>query len=760
MADRGLTGRDEILAYHARGRPGKLEVVASKPCLTQRDLSLAYTPGVAVPCLEIQRDPSLGHVYTGRGNLVAVVTNGSAVLGLGNIGPLASKPVMEGKAVLFKRFADIDVFDIELDSQDPDEIVRAVQLLEPTFGGINLEDIKAPECFYIEEKLAASLSIPVFHDDQHGTAIVSGAALLNALELTGREIAEARVVYSGAGAGGLACAAFHQTLGVRPGNVLVCDRNGVIHRGRREGMNPYKARFAADTARRTLAEALEGADVFIGLSCGGTVTAAMLQSMAPRPLVFALANPEPEIPYQEAVAARPDAIVATGRSDHPNQVNNVLVFPALFRGALDVRARRIDDAMKVAAVRALAALAREETPEEVLRAYHMERLAFGPEYILPKPFDPRVALRVAPAVAAAAVASGAAPGPLDAGAYRRSLAARLGTSREIVRVLMARAAGSPRRIVFPEGTHPRVLRACKIISEEGIARPVVLGIQEEIRRALAELQIAGQAFEIVDPLGYDQRPACVEELFRLRGRKGMTRADAAEKLGHRHWLGPMMVHMGYADGLIGGLIHHYSDTLRPALQIIGVMPHVRRVAGLYVMLLKGEALFFADATVNIEPTAEDLAEIAVQAAAMAREFSVEPRVAMLSFSNFGSSSHPLAAKVRRAVELVHDSHPSLCIDGEMAVDTALNPEQMAEFYPFSRLQERANVLIFPDLQSANVGYKLVSCLGGAEAMGPILMGLKRPVHLLQQSATVNQIVQMTALAVVDAQERERLAMSG
>ena len=756
MLSKGVVGREEILAYHREGRAGKLEVVASKPCLTQRDLSLAYTPGVAVPCQEIHRDPSLGYAYTGRGNLVAVVTNGSAVLGLGNIGPLAGKPVMEGKAVLFKRFADIDVFDIELDSQEPDEIVRAVQLMEPTFGGINLEDIKAPECFAIEEQLAASLSIPVFHDDQHGTAIVSGAALLNALALVDKQIDQVRVVYSGAGAGGLACAGFHRSLGVRPENVLVCDSRGVIYEGREEGMNPYKARVAAATDCRTLAEALEGADVFIGLSSAGIVSPEMLVSMAARPVVFALANPDPEIPYADAVRARPDAIVATGRSDHPNQVNNVLVFPAMFRGALDARASRIDETMKVAAVHALAELAREETPDEVLRVYNMERLSFGPEYILPKPFDPRVTLGVAPAVAAAAAASGAARQAVDVEAYRESLATRLGTSREIVRVVMAKAAGSPRRIVFPEGNQQRVLRACKVIAEEGIARPVVLGNRHEIERGLAALHIDGDGIEIVDPLGFARRESYVEELFRLRARKGMTRARAAERMTHRHWLGPMMVHMGDADGLIGGLIHRYSDTLRPALQIIGVLPHVRKVAGLYVLLWKREALFFADATVNVEPSAEELAEIAVQAAGMAREFSVEPRVAMLSFSNFGSSRHPLADKVRRAVELVHQIDPSLCVEGEMAADTALDPNQMAEFYSFSRLQERANVLIFPDLEAANIAYKLVSCLGGAETMGPILMGLKRPVHLLQQNATVDQIVQMTALAVVDAQEHERL----
>ena len=752
-----MISREEILNYHSQKRGGKLEVVPSKPCLTQRDLSIAYTPGVAVPCQEIHQCPDAASLYTGRGNLVAVVTNGSAVLGLGHIGALASKPVMEGKAVLFKRFADIDVFDIELDSDDPDAIVQAVRLMEPTFGGINLEDIKAPECFYIEEALKKTMNIPVFHDDQHGTAIIVGAGLLNALNLTGKDIAAVRVVIAGAGASGLACAAFSRTMGVQPENLLLCDRQGVVYEGREGNTNPYKARFAIPTECRTLAEAMAGADVFIGLSHKGIVTPEMLGAMADAPIVFALANPDPEISYEEARAARPDAIVATGRSDYPNQVNNVLGFPAIFRAALDVQARQINEEMKLAAMRALAALTAEEVPDSVLRAYGLEELNFGPEYLIPKPFDSRVLLSVAPAVAQAAMQSGVARHQVDLEEYRDELEGRLGPGREVVRLIIdkARAARAPKRIVFPEGNHEKILKACRIIAEEAIAQPVVLGNQEEIQRKSADLNIDHNLVEIIDPLDFPDRKDYIEALFHLRARKGMTRVDAAGYLEHRHYFGPMMVRMGDADGLIGGLSHHYSDTLRPALQIIGTQPQVHKVAGIYLMAFKDELLFFADATVNIDPTAEDLAEIALQSARVAREFDVEPRVAMLSFSNFGSTRHPFADKVRHAVEIVRQRQPALCVEGEMQADTALNPETIAEFYPFSRLKARANVLVFPDLQSANVAYKLLMCLGGAEAIGPILMGMNKPVHVVQNNATVEQVVRMTAIAVVDAQEQER-----
>jgi malate dehydrogenase (oxaloacetate-decarboxylating)(NADP+) len=748
-----MSERDDALEYHRQFPPGKLQVVPTKPFLTQRDLSLAYSPGVAIPCREIHADPAAAQLYTARGNLVAVVTNGTAVLGLGNIGALAGKPVMEGKAILFKRFADVDAFDIELDTEDPQQIIDAVKLMEPTFGAVNLEDIGAPACFHIEEALRESLGIPVFHDDQHGTAIVSGAGLLNAVELAGKSLDQVRVVYAGAGASGLACAAFHESLGVRAENRIVCDSRGVIYRGREAGMNEYKQRFAADTEARTLAEALDGADVFMGLSGPGSVSADMLKGMAKNPVIFAMANPDPEIPYDEARAARPDAIVATGRSDYPNQVNNVLAFPAIFRGALDAQATKITEEMKVAAARAIAALVREETPDEVLRAYRIERLRFGTEYILPKPFDARVVLTAAPAVAQAAIDSGVARRELNLEEYTAELERRLGRSREVVRLVMAKAAESPKRIVFPEGEQPRVLRACRMVCEEGIAEPIVIGDGDEIRAQLADLGYDDDFLTIVDPAHFDWREDYAQELYLLRQRKGMTLAEARERLRHRHYLGPMMVRMGAADGLVGGLSYHFSDTVRPALQIIGLEEGVRRVAGLYMMVLQNEVLFFADPVINIDPTAEEIAEIAVQTANMARAFDVEPRVAMLSFSTFGSSSHPQAEKMRRATELVRQLDPELQVEGEMQADLALRPETLRDAYPFARLSERANVLIFPDLSSANVAYRLVHALAGAEAVGPILMGLDKPVHLMPPNSTVEQIAQLAAVAVVDAQIR-------
>ncbi|MBT3342455.1 MAG: NADP-dependent malic enzyme, partial [Gemmatimonadetes bacterium] len=592
-----MSEANEALEYHRQFPAGKLEVNPTKPFLTQRDLSLAYSPGVAEPCREIAADPDTARLYTARGNLVAVVTNGSAVLGLGNIGALASKPVMEGKAILFKRFADVDAFDIELDTQDVNEIIRAVQLMAPTFGAVNLEDIAAPECFAIEEALRETMPIPVFHDDQHGTAIVSGAALLNALELTGKPIDQVRVVYTGAGAAGLACAAFHEVLGVRPEHRVVCDSRGVIYHGRDAGMNEYKQRVAIDTDLRTLEEAMEGADVFMGLSGPGTMTPAMLKTMAPDPLVFAMANPDPEIPYGEAIAARPDAIVATGRSDFPNQINNVLAFPAIFRGALDAHASGINEEMKAAAAHTLAHMVREETPDQVLRAYGMDRLRFGREYILPKPFDPRVVVRVAHAVAAAAMKTGVAGRELDLDAYARELELRLGQSRQAVQVVLMRAATDPKRIVFPEGDQPRVLRACRIVAEEGIAHPIVIGREQDIAAQLAELGYDDDFLTIVDPA--DSREAYVDELFRLRQRKGLTREESRELLTHRHYLGPMMVRMGDADGLVGGLLHKYADTVRPALQTIGLSPDARLTAGAYMMVFKSELMFFADPVINI-----------------------------------------------------------------------------------------------------------------------------------------------------------------
>jgi malate dehydrogenase (oxaloacetate-decarboxylating)(NADP+) len=746
----------EALEYHGQGRKGKIEVVPTKPCLTQRDLSLAYTPGVAVPCLHIRDNPEDVFEYTAKGNLVAVVSNGTAVLGLGNIGAAAGKPVMEGKGVLFKRFADIDVFDIEIDSEDPDDIIRTVRLLEPTFGGINLEDIKAPECFYIEEALKQELSIPVFHDDQHGTAIISGAALLNALAIAGKPIDEVKVVFNGAGASGIACARYYLTLGVRKENLILCDTKGVVYRGRTEGMNPHKAALAADTNARTLADALRGADVFVGLSVANCVTPEMLRTMNERPIVFALANPDPEITYDAAMEARPDTIMATGRSDYPNQVNNVLGFPFIFRGALDVRATAINEEMKLAATRALAALAREDVPESVTKAYGLERLQFGPHYLIPKPFDHRVLLWEATAVAEAAMRTGVARRTIDPAEYRESLERRLGKAREVMRIMINQARRDPKKVVFPEGEHEKVLRAAQTIVDEGFAHPVLLGREDRIRQLEAQLDLHLNSVEIIDPESSGKFEEYVAELYRLRQRKGVTLAEARRLMRSRTVYGAMMVRMGDADALVCGISQHYPDTIRPALQIIQVREGCTRVVGLFLMILKDKVFFFADTTVNIDPTAEELAEIAILTAEVARRFNFEPRVALLSFSNFGSVRHPFAEKVRQATEIVRRRAPDLMVDGEMQADTAVVEELVQEHYPFSTLRRAANVLIFPDLQSANIAYKLLQRLGGAEAIGPILVGMKKPVHVLQHGFETKDIVNMAAIAVVDAQELARL----
>jgi len=744
---------EDALEYHSSSPAGKLSVIPTKPCRTQRDLSLAYTPGVAVPCLEIERDPSLAYKYTAKGNLVGVVSNGTAVLGLGNIGALAGKPVMEGKAVLFKRFADIDVFDIELDTKDPEEIIRTCQILEPTFGGINLEDIKAPECFYIEETLRKTMKIPVFHDDQHGTAIISGAGLLNALELGGKKIEDIKVVFNGAGAAAISCAAHYVRLGVRIENIVMCDTKGVIFEGRTEHMNPYKARYASKTSARTLQEAMAGADVFFGLSSADCVTQEMVKGMAPNPIVFAMANPDPEISYEDAKAARPDAIVATGRSDYPNQVNNVLGFPFIFRGALDVRATTINDEMKLAATLALASLAKEDVPDSVLRAYSIDRLEFGREYIIPKPFDPRVLIWEASAVAQAAMDTGVAQQPVDIKQYREELESRLGKANEVMRGMINKAQRQPKRIVFTEGEEGKILRACQILLDEKIALPILLGDESKIRAKIEELHLHLDGVQIVDPRQFARLGEYTEEFYNLRQRKGITRTEAEQTIRNPTTFGSMMVRLNDADALIGGLTTHYPDTIRPALQVIDVRPELRRVAGVYVMITqKGDIYFLADATVNIEPTAEDLAEIAIMAAEKARRFNQEPRVAMLSFSNFGSTHHALSEKVRRAVELVRQKAPGLMIDGEMQADTAVTPHIIEETYPFSTLKGGANVLIFPNLESGNIAYKLLQRVGGAEMIGPLLTGLSRPVHVLQRGSEVNDIVHVAAVAVVDAQE--------
>jgi malate dehydrogenase (oxaloacetate-decarboxylating)(NADP+) len=741
--------KQDALDYHRNGRPGKIEVVATKPLVTQRDLSLAYSPGVAEPCLEIAANPELAWEYTARGNLVAVVTNGTAVLGLGNIGPLAGKPVMEGKACLFKKFADIDVYDLEVDARDSARFIDTVAALEPTFGGINLEDLKAPECFEIEAGLRARMSIPVFHDDQHGTAIISGAALMNGAEIVGKKISNLKIVISGAGASAIACGTFYVELGVPVENITMVDSVGVIYAGREQGMNPYKAKFARkDDGARTRADALRGADVFLGLSKPGLCTPDMLKTMAKKPLVFALANPDPEIGYTEAKAARPDAIVATGRSDFPNQVNNVLGFPYIFRGALDVRAKEINEAMKIAAARALAELAHEPVPDSVAEAYGAKAFRFGPDYVIPKPFDTRVLWWCAPAVAEAAMKSGVARLSLDIAEYRERLQRRIGgTQYTIMSRIVQRAKSAPKRIVFPDGDNIKVLRACQIVLDEKIAYPILLGHERKIRQRAEELDLDLEGAEMLNPSDALKHSAYAQEFLELRCRKGVTAASATRLMNRRIHFGMMMVRRGDADGLVAGLTAPYPDTIRPALEILGIRPDVRRATGMYMMLLKNDVKFFADATLNIDPDAETLADIAIQVADAARAFEVTPRVAMISFSNFGSAPHPESRKVAAAVEIVRRRRPDLEIDGEVQADIAVEPEKMRDLFPFSRLTDEANVLIFPSLAAGNAAYKVLAALGGATAVGPILLGVKKPVTVLPRDANVDTIVSMTAYTV-------------
>jgi len=752
-----MSKHQDALDYHSSGRKGKIEVITTKPCATSRDLSLAYSPGVAEPCLEIEKNPLMAYEYTAKGNLVAVISNGTAVLGLGDIGALAGKPVMEGKGVLFKRFADVDVFDIELNTKDSDEIIRTVKLLEPTFGGINLEDIKGPECFYIEEKLKESMNIPVFHDDQHGTAIIANAGLINALELVGKKIGDVKIVVNGAGAAGIACANMALVLGARRENLFLCDTKGVIHKGRAEGMNPYKERLANDTSVRTLDEVMVGADVFFGVSAKGAVTPEMVKSMAKDPIIFAMANPDPEITPDEAKAVREDVIIGTGRSDYPNQVNNVLCFPFLFRGALDTHASAINDEMKMAACLALANLTKQDVPDSVRKAYGDVEISFGREYLIPKPFDPRVLLHVAPAVARAAMESGVARQPIpDMEKYHESLEALQGRSKEIMRTLINKAKANPKRVVFPEGDDDKILRASQILIDEGIAIPILIGNEEEIRARIQELGLDLKDIRIIDPAFAPKRGEYIDELFQLRQRKGITRAEAKRQIKkNRNYFGAMMVERGDADALVSGINHHYPDTIRPALEIIGRLEGLSKVHGMYMLVFKKDVVFCADTTVDIEPSAEELAETAILTATKARHFEVEPRVAMLSFSNFGSTEHPLTLKVKRATELVKERVPDLVIDGEVQANVALDPELIETQYPFSTLKGNANVLIFPDLQSGNITYKLLIKLGGAEAVGPILMGMKKPVHVLQRGDDVADIVNMAAVAVVDAQQAEK-----
>lgn len=749
------SNRKDALEFHTKGRPGKIQVVPTKPLTTQRDLSLAYSPGVAEPCMEIFKDPAEVYKYTARGNLVAVISDGTAVLGLGDIGPLASKPVMEGKGVLFKKFADIDVFDIEIKSKSADHFIECVAALEPTFGGINLEDIKAPECFYIEEQLKQRMNIPVFHDDQHGTAIISGAALINAAQIVGKRLDELKVVVSGAGASAIACSKFYVSLGVRLENILMADSKGILTTRRRFEAGDPKLEFVRDTPADTLADAMKGADLFLGLSRAGLVTPEMLTSMADKPIVFALANPDPEIDYPTAKATRPDAIVATGRSDYNNQVNNVLGFPFIFRGALDVRATQINEAMKVAAAHALADLARKDVPQVVNAAYG-EEFRFGPEYIIPKPFDPRVLHYVAPAVAGAAMSTGVAQIAVDLDAYRERLRGLLGGSTAVMRRFVRQAASAPKQIVFPEADDPRILKACSIIVDERIARPVLLGDADRIRALIREqdIDLAPGSYEIVDPRSDAATAVYAELLHRRRERKGVTAELAQVLMRNRNHFGMMMVAERRADGIVTGLNFAYSDTIRPALEIIGRRAGARKICGMYLMLHRNGMLFFGDTTVNVELDVETLADVAEMVADAAKTFDAVPRVAMLSFSNFGSVRDRRSTMVAEATELLRRRRPDLEIEGEMQANVAVDYPLQQKIFPSTRLTGPANVLIFPNLEAGNVAYKLMRELGGVPAVGPVLLGMDRPVTVLERDCTVDNIVHMTALTVVKAQSDE------
>ena len=751
---------EDALAYHASDPPGKIEIATTKSTSTQRDLSLAYSPGVAAPCRAIRERPEDAYRYTAKGNLVAVITDGSAVLGLGDIGPQAAKPVMEGKGVLFKRFADIDVFDIELDTEGPDAFVDCVSAMAPTFGGINLEDIAAPKCFIIEEELRRQLDIPVFHDDQHGTAIISGAALLNALDLADKPIEAVDVVISGAGASAIATARFYVSLGVDRDRITMCDSRGIItHERSMEGdINEYKQEFAVNRPGGELADAMVDADIFVGLSIGGIVDESMVRSMADDPILFAMANPEPEIGYEEAKAARDDTVImATGRSDYPNQVNNVLGFPFIFRGALDVRATEINEHMKVAAARALARLARQDVPDAVISAYGDDPIQYGPEYIIPKPLDPRVLFELAPAVANAAIESGATRRELDIDAYVERLEARLGKSREMMRVIYNKAQSDPKRVVLADGMNEKMIRAAYQLTEQGIAEPVLLGDPDIIDRRVKGL---GLSFEptVVDPRN-DRRESYAEQLYDRRRRKGVTRREANELIADHNYYASVMVDLGDADAMLTGLTHHYPSALRPPLQIIGTAPDADYAAGVYLLTFKNKIVFCADATVNQDPDEDVLAEITRHTAELARRFNVEPRAALLSYSNFGSVMNEGTAKPRIAAgRLRDDPEIDFPVDGEMQADTAVVEEFLTGTYEFSELDKPANILIFPNLEAGNISYKLLQRLGGAEAIGPMLVGMDKPVHVLQRDDDVKDIVNLTAVAVVDAQHRENQSL--
>jgi malate dehydrogenase (oxaloacetate-decarboxylating)(NADP+) len=747
--------KESALEYHAKGRPGKIEVIPTKEAKTQRDLSLAYSPGVAEPCLEIAANPEAVYKYTAKGNLVAVISNGTAVLGLGDIGPEAGKPVMEGKGVLFKIFADIDVFDIEINEKDPEKFVQIVKALEPTFGGINLEDIKAPECFYIEKHLKAQMKIPVMHDDQHGTAIISAAALLNALEIQKKKIEKCRFVVNGAGAAAIACIKLYEALGATHENILVFDSKGLIHESRTD-LDELKKEFISKGKHVTLEQSLEHADVFIGLSKGNVLTQEMVKSMAKNPIVFAMANPDPEISYEDATAARKDIIMATGRSDYPNQVNNVLGFPFIFRGALDVRATQINEAMKLAAVKALAELAKSPVPDIVNIAYNEKSMSFGPSYIIPKPLDPRLLSTVAPAVAKAAMESGVAQIKItNWDTYAIELNKRLGLDNQLMRVLGAKARRNPKRLVFAEADNQKILKTAQIAFEEGIAYPILLGDEKKIREIAAENNIDLEDMPIIDPRNdeyEEKRKQYGEIFFKKRQRKGVNQYEASKIMKDRTYFGCMMVETGDADAVISGLTRNYAEAIRPALQVIGMEEGVKKIAGMYMLLTKRGPLFLADTTVNFNPTAEELADITLLAAKEVRSFNLVPRIAMLSYSNFGSSDSPEARLVAQAKDIVKQKDPTIIIDGEMQATIAFNQEILRDNYPFSELVgQEVNTLIFPNLAAGNIAYNLMQAIGGADAVGPILLGLKKPVHVLQLGSSVRSIYNMALIAVIDAQ---------
>ncbi|MDE3253783.1 MAG: NADP-dependent malic enzyme [Bacteroidota bacterium] len=752
--------REQALEYHANGRPGKIEVVPTKEAKTQRDLSLAYSPGVAEPCKEIFNNIEDVYKYTAKGNLVGVISNGTAVLGLGDIGPEASKPVMEGKGVLFKIFADIDVFDIEINEKDPEKFVQIVKSLEPTFGGINLEDIKAPECFYIEQELKRQMNIPVMHDDQHGTAIISSAALLNALELQKKKIEKVKFVINGAGAAAMACIQLYVSLGARYENFILFDKDGVLHLERKD-LGEIRAKFAVKKSDWTLEKAMKDADVFLGLSVGGVVTQEMVKSMAKNPIVFAMANPDPEITYEEATAVRKDIIMATGRTDYPNQVNNVLGFPYIFRGALDVRATQINEAMKLAAVKALADLAKSPVPDIVNMAYNQQNMSFGPDYIIPKPLDPRLLSTVAPAVARAAVESGVAQKKIaNWDAYTLELNKRLGLDNQLIRVIGNKARRDPKRLVFAEADNLKILKAASILYDDGIAYPILLGEPAKINRIAEENNIDISDIPIIDPRSDEMEPKREfygELFFKKRHRKGINKYESQKMMKDRNYFGCMMVETGDADAMLSGLTKNYAEAIRPALQVIGTEEGVKKIAGMYLLLTKKGPLFLADTTVNFNPTAEQLADITMMVAKEVRNFNLTPRIAMLSYSNFGSSDSPEAKLVAEATRILKQRNPSLVVDGEMQGSMAFNKEILRDNYPFSDLvDEDVNVLMFPNLTSGNVTYNLLKEVGGADAIGPILLGLKKPVHVLQLGSTVRSIINMALVAVVDAQLKCRI----